>query len=93
MAYSSVKEINTYVGRNVSFYTFMTAVNNPKSKIYTEDLSAPPYHGTHSATYYGITCSQAVNYALGIKGPYGCVRYLDIGFYVNCFEGEGIRKI
>ena len=33
LVYSSVKEINTYIGTDVSFHTFMTAVNNPKSKL------------------------------------------------------------
>ena len=81
LPYSSVKEINTYVCRNVSFYTFMSAVNNPKSRLYTVNLTKPPYHSTSSATYYGISCSQAVNYALGIDGPYACKHYPDIGFY------------
>lgn len=79
--HSSVKEVNTYLCRDVSLYTFMTAVNNPKSRLYTDDLSKPPYHGVGCATYYGTTCSQAVNYVLGLEGPYACKDYPKVGFY------------
>lgn len=65
--YSSVKELGTYVGSNVSIHTLMTAINNPRSKIYTEDISQPPYHGTNCRSYYGTVCSGLVSYALGIN--------------------------
>lgn len=68
--YSSVKELNKFVGQEVSFHTFMTAVHNPRSVLYTEDVSLPPYNGTNCRLYYGTVCSMAVNYALGIERPY-----------------------
>ena len=68
--YSSVKEINTYLFQDVSYHTFMTAVHNPKSIIYTEDISKPPYHGMNCASYYGAVCSSSVMWALGIEIPY-----------------------
>lgn len=71
MIYSSVKEIGTYVGTNVSFYTFVTAINNPRSKIYTERINRTPYHGTNSTAYYGTVCSGLVSYALGLFPLYG----------------------
>ena len=64
--YSSVKELGTYVGSNVSFHTFMTAIHNPRSKIYTETLNKAPYHGTNCKAYYGTVCSGLVSYALGL---------------------------
>lgn len=67
LIYSSVKEIGTYVGRNVSFHTFMTAIHNPRSKIYTEQINKSPYHGTNCKAYYGTVCSGLVSYALGIS--------------------------
>ena len=66
MIYSSVKEIGTYVGSNVSFHTFMTAIHNPRSKIYTDRVDEPPYNGTNCRSYYGTVCSEMVSYALGI---------------------------
>lgn len=66
MIYSSVKEIGTYVGSNVSFHTFMTAIHNPRSRIYTDRLDEPPYKGTNCRAYYGTVCSELVSYALGI---------------------------
>lgn len=68
--YSSVKEINTYLFQDVSYHTFMTAVHNPKSVLYTEDISQAPYHGKNCAPYYGAVCSSAVMCALGISTPY-----------------------
>ena len=64
--YSSVKEIGTYVGSYVSLHTFMTAIHNPRSKIYTERIDSSPYHGVNCKIYYGIMCSGLVSYALGI---------------------------
>ena len=64
--YSSVKEIDTYVGMDISFHTFMTAINNPRSKIYTDHINQSPYHGTNCRAYYGTVCSAFVSYALGL---------------------------
>lgn len=66
LIYSSVKEIGTYVGTNVSFHTFMTAIHNPRSKIYSEKIDKAPYHGTNCKAYYGTMCSGLVSYALGV---------------------------
>lgn len=66
MIYSSVKEIGTYVGSNVSFHTFLTAIHNPKSRIYTDRIDESPYHGTNCRSYYGTVCSGMVSYALGL---------------------------
>lgn len=67
LIYSSTKEIGTSVGQNVSFHTFMTAVHNPRSKLYTVHLNQPPYHGTNCNAYYGTVCSGLVSYALGVS--------------------------
>ena len=67
MIYSSVKEIGTYVGSNVSFHTFMTAIHNPRSKIYTDWIDKSPYHGVNCRAYYGTVCSGLVSYALGVS--------------------------
>ena len=67
LVYSSVKETHTFVGMDVSFHTFMTALHNPKSVIYTENVSKPPYHGHNCGAYYGTVCSGLTTYALGLK--------------------------
>ena len=68
--YSSVKQLDKFVGFEVSFYTFMSAVNNPRSVLYTENVGKPPYNGDNCATYYGTVCSAAVGYALGLDYPW-----------------------
>lgn len=75
--YSSVKELDKFVGIDVSFHTFMTAVHNPKSVLYTERINAHPYNGDNCGAYYGTVCSMAVNYALGIDLPYLSFMYAD----------------
>ena len=79
--YSSVKELEKFVGQYVSFYTFMTAVNNPKSVLYTENVKDPPYHGKNCASYYGTVCSMAVNYVLGLPYSYPTSSYKNL----DCF--------
>jgi len=74
LPYSSVKEIDKYIGLDVSIHTFMTAVNNPYSLLYTEDVRKSPnsksawgktYHGTNCDCYYGVVCSVLTGYATG----------------------------
>lgn len=67
LVYSSTKEINTSVGQDVSFHTFMTALHNPRSLLYSERIDKLPYHGKNCRGYYGTVCSGLVTYALGIK--------------------------
>lgn len=66
LIYSFGKEIGSDVGINVSFHTFMTAIHNPHSKIYTDIINLPPYHGINCKSYYGTVCSGLVSYALGL---------------------------
>ena len=77
MIYSSVKEIGTYVGSNVSFHTFMTAIHNPRSRIYTDRIDEPPYNGTNCRAYYGTVCSGLVSYALGLIPVYASFDFVD----------------
>ena len=78
--YSSVKELDKFVGHDVSFYTFLTASQNPKSVLYTEDVGESPYHGVNCAAYYGTVCSMAVNYALGLDAPFESGMYANLPF-------------
>lgn len=68
--YSSVKEINTYLFQDVSYHTFMTAVHNPNSVLYTENISKEPYNGANCGTYYGAVCSSSIMWAMGIDIPF-----------------------
>lgn len=64
LPYSSVKEIDKYIGFDVSIHTFMTAVNNPYSLLYTERTSnggtsawGKTYHGVNCGCYMGVVCN------------------------------------
>ena len=61
MVYSSVRIHERFVGFNISLETFMTAVANPKSVLYTR-----PQHGKgrNMSSFYGNVCSCMVSYAL-----------------------------
>lgn len=78
--YSATYEKDKCVGMDVSLETFMTAVNNPFSLLYTErtDLANSAsawgitYHGVndYAGTYYGNVCSDFVSYALNFRAKY-----------------------
>ena len=72
--YSSVAEYDKRLGEDVSFYTFMTALHNPYSLIYTENVRYSTsqsaygiqyYGASNCAMYYGVVCSGYTSYALG----------------------------
>ena len=86
--YSSVKEKDKFVGQEVSFYTFMTAVNNPRSILYSDDVKQVPYHGVNCGTYYGTVCSMAVNYALGIERPIESKMYAGLPYFSKVEEQD-----
>lgn len=68
--YSLAIMTDTHVGTQSLLYTYQTAVDNPNSVLYTEDLRRPPYNGFDCAPYYGTTCSNSIMYAFGIEPPY-----------------------
>ena len=61
IVYSGVRRHEKYVGFNVSFETFATAVANPNSVLYTRSLHG---EGKNTSAYYGNVCSAFVSYAL-----------------------------
>ena len=82
--YSLAYMTNTQIGTQVSIHTFMTALQNPYSVLFTEDLSNSFYGGaSDSSVYYGTTCSNSVLYVLGVETPY----------YTRMFAGiPGMKK-
>lgn len=82
--YSLAYMTNTQIGTQVSIHSFMTALQNPYSVLYTEDLSNSFYGGaSDSSVYYGTTCSNSVLYVLGVETPY----------YTRMFAGiPGMKK-
>ena len=69
LPYSNTSGTFGYMGRDVSFYTFMSAVNNPKSKMYTVDYRTSTSWNSKSS-FYGAACSSMVAYAWGIPATY-----------------------
>ena len=61
-----------YVGTNVSIETFMTALANPNSVLYTR-----PQHGKSklAAAYYGTVCSEFASYVLGFPFHIDCPQF------------------
>lgn len=72
--YSFAAESDGIVGFNISLYTFITAISNPFSFIYTVDLREEPFVEILPGPYYGVVCSSAVSYFLGMDFHY--VTYL-----------------
>jgi len=59
--YSSVRSVGRYIGFDVSLRTFLAAVENPQSVLYTENLRGKV---PNAAPYYGTVCSAFTSYAL-----------------------------
>lgn len=75
--YSATRVDAGYVPNNVSFHTFMTALQNPNSYLYTVDMYKT-FGNINGKTYYGTVCSTAVSYALGIVPNYTTAQWVDI---------------
>ena len=65
--YSGTTAYDCYVGLNVSIESFLTALKNPNSVLYTENLQST---NTKAATYFGTVCSKFVQYALDVPGSF-----------------------
>ena len=74
--YSDVAETRTYVPNNVSLRTFMTAVKNRRSLLYTEELGTntskygKTYTTGHRRAYYGEVCCGLTAWVMGLDLMY-----------------------
>ncbi len=59
--YSSVRSEGRYIGFDISLRTFLAAVQNPLSVLYTENLTGKV---ANAAAFYGTVCSSYTSYAL-----------------------------
>src|SRR5688572_33041159 len=59
--YSSVRSVGRYIGFDISLRTFLAAVENPGSVLYTENLRGKV---PNAAAFYGTVCSAFTSYAL-----------------------------
>ncbi len=83
--YSSAERNDKFLCENVSFETFLSALANPDSVLYTKDI----YNGNNGSTYYGIVCNSFVRYCLGIRQRCNTKNWLDIpGMSVVAQKGE-----
>ncbi len=69
--YSSTRGTDDFIGYAVSLYSLMTAINNPRSVLYTRrysDYFANDEGKNGASNTYGSNCSEYVSWALGL--PY-----------------------
>jgi hypothetical protein len=64
--YSSVKSEGRYIGFDIGLRTFLAAVQNPLSVLYSENLADKT---PNSAGFYGTVCSSFTSYALQCAIP------------------------
>ncbi len=72
LPYSSTRFHEKFIGFNISFETFMTALENPKSVLYTKDLTG---QGPRMSSFYGCVCSVFVGYCYHFKFRRICSRW------------------
>lgn len=73
LPYSSVKSAGKYLGFDIFLKTFLAAVENPVSVLYTKDLTGKMDGG---ACYYGKVCSTLTSYALQLGTQSECIRHM-----------------
>ena len=75
LPYSSVRRVEKYIGYNVSFETFYSALTNPDSVVYTRPITGT---GQNVHNYYGIVCSCFVSEVLEFPYRTPCIRIPDV---------------
>lgn len=70
--YSSVKAVGRCIGFDIFLKTFLAAVENPQSVLYTENLSGKV---SNAAAYYGKVCSSFTSYGWQCALPYRSSHY------------------
>lgn len=71
LPYSSVRRVEKYIGYNVSFETFLSALSNPDSVVYTKPIEGT---GQNVHCHYGIVCSCFVSEVLDLPYRTPCLR-------------------
>lgn len=90
VGYSSVRIHEKYVGDNVLFETYLSALSNPRSIMY----ACPQFGlGRFMWNYYGTVCSSFVAYALNLPVRVPCKHWAEIPgvTQVDVTELENIR--
>lgn len=90
--YSSLYEKNSYVGSNVSIETFISALCNPNSVLYTVNY-AGKLTEPKAVTCYGMVCSKFTAFTLGITETYNTRHFGEIaGMELIAKSGEYDEK-
>ena len=76
MVYSSTRPVEKFVGFNVSLETFVTALSNPNSVLYTRTLHGQAGHAL--GCYYGIVCSCFASYVCDLPYRVTCKHWPEI---------------
>lgn len=94
-----------YVGIEVSIETFMTAVNNPYSLLYTENISGDysrsawgkKYYNTNGWSYYGTVCCGFTSGVNGQPTKYGNVATpivaRTVGIFIPIFDDRNLDNL
>ena len=92
LPYSSVRRVEKYIGYNVSFETFYSALANPDSVVYTRPIEGT---GQNVHNHYGIVCSCFVSEVLDLPYRTPCIRFpgLPEVFEVEAVPLENLRLL
>lgn len=91
LPYSSTAQYSKFVPQNVSFYTFLTALHNPRSVMYTEKIGNTT-DGAGIYSQYGISYVGQLDYSSNYYGTVctGLTSY--IACYKNIFNSSKWNK-
>ncbi len=87
VVYSEAAQFSKYVGQHVSLYTYLTALRNSRSVMYTEHIAANNLEkteygfdyrnlGGYSSNFYGTVCTGLTGFAMGLSNVWISGAYL-----------------
>jgi len=74
LPYSSTEPTDKFIGENITIDTFLSAVANPDSVLYTKDLNGH----RNSWPSMGIVCNGVVRHALNIRRRHSTKRFMEV---------------
>ena len=91
LIYSSSRIDAGFVPLFISFHTFMTAIQNPHSFLYTVNLGALGNQNGH--TYYGCVCSVGCGYALNFDANFSTHQWRHLPGMVEIEQDVNLLKL
>lgn len=106
VVYSEASQFSKYVGQHVSLYTYLTALRNSRSVMYTEHIAANnlkkteygfDYNnlGGYSSNFYGTVCTGLTGYVMGLSNVWisGAYKYYPTLLGLSVVQSYNVNSV